>query len=82
MPTKLSKPVSRISNSELDGSYGPDRHKRIIITIIPGGSEGGDLFELRPAGTSRPEVIRVVDVYGIALRARAESERRTKKGSK
>ena len=57
--------VTRKTAATLDGSFGPDRHKRIILTIHPNG-----LLELRPERTRRSETIDIVDVYRFAMRCR------------
>jgi len=69
--TKLTKPVHRLSLSTLDGTFGSDRNKRVVITLIPGNP---DVFELRPERTRRPEQIAVIDVYRFALRSRVNRE--------
>lgn len=63
--TSLTKPVTRKSDAALDGSFGPDRNKRIVVTLHPGG-----LIELRPERTRRAEKMHLVDVYRYALRCR------------
>jgi hypothetical protein len=63
--TPLTKPVTRRSDVALDGSFGPDREKRIVITLHPGG-----VIELRPERTRRAETIHLVDVYRYAVRCR------------
>lgn len=69
--TKLKKPVSRLTATHLDGSFGPDRNKRIVVSIIPGdGKSIPDLLELRPERTRRAERITVADVYRYAMRCR------------
>ncbi len=69
--TALNKPLARVSNSRLDGSYGPDRNKRLIVTLIPGdGDKVPDLIKLKPFKTRRAESIALADVYRYALRCR------------
>lgn len=63
--TSLTKPVTRKSDAELDGSFGPDRNKRIVVTIHPGG-----LLTLRPERTRRAETVALIDVYRFAIRSR------------
>lgn len=73
--TLLHKPVKRVSLTELDGSYGPDRNKRLVITLIPGnGINVADLISLRPERARRSEQITVQDVYRYALRCRVGRE--------
>jgi len=71
----VSSPVKRVSVTALDGSFGPDRERRIVVTFIPGkhcdtGPDVHDRLELRPLGTRRAESLTVVDVYRYALRCR------------
>lgn len=78
--TPLKKPVSRATAAELPGSFGPDRGRRLVVTLVPGkeASEGRDavpdLIRLRPMGTRRAEEIAAVDVYLFALRCRVNRE--------
>lgn len=70
--TELTKPLKRVTRSKLDGSYGLDRNRRIVVSLIPGdGDQIHDLIELRPERTRRSERIAVVDVYRYAIRCRA-----------
>lgn len=73
--TPLNKPVTRKTATTLDGSYGPDRGKAIVVRLIPGdGKAIPDLLELRPEKTRRPERIAVADVYRYAMRSRINFE--------
>lgn len=73
--TPLKKPVSRRINGALDGSFGPDSDKRIVVTLLPGdGAKIHDLLELRPERTRRAERIAVIDVYRYAIRCRVNRE--------
>ncbi len=77
--TPLSKPLARVSNSKLDGSYGPDRNKRLTVTLIPGDGETvPDLISLKPFKTRRAERVALVDVYRYALRCRVNLETLTR----
>ena len=77
--TILKKPVRRVTTSALDGTFGPDRRKRIVITLIPGnGADVPDTLELRPERTKRPERIAVLDVYRFAMRCRVNCQLLTK----
>lgn len=73
MPTALTSRVSRITTSVLDGSFGSDKHKRLVVTLIP--TPDCDLIELRPAGTDRAETLTLAECYRIAVTRRAISER-------
>ena len=71
--------VKRLTRGSLDGSFGPDRNKRLVLTYIPGdGDKVADLLELKPIRTRRPERIAVLDVYRYALRCRVNLELLTK----
>lgn len=73
--TILVKPVVRRSQSTLDGSFGPDRGRAIVVKLVPGdGKLIDDLIELRPERTRRIERIAVIDVYRFAVRCRAQRE--------
>lgn len=78
--TPLKKPVSRATAAELDGTFGPDRGRRLVVTLVPGKEASGDraavpdLIRLRPMGTRRAEEIAAVDVYLFALRSRVNRE--------
>jgi len=63
--TPLTKPVRRLSQLRLDGSFGPDRDKRTAITIHPDGR-----LELRPERTRRAETLHLLDAYRFAVRCR------------
>jgi hypothetical protein len=75
MATLLKKPVTRVTNSALDGCFGKDRNRRIVITLIPGTDTVPDLIQLRPHGTRRAESIAAIDVYRIAITRRVNCER-------
>lgn len=73
--TKLLKPVRRVTNTVLDGSFGSDRDHHIVVHLIPGdGKSIHDLIELRPERTRRAERITVADVYRYAMRCRINRE--------
>lgn len=81
--TTLTKPIHRITSAKLDGTFGVDRNRRIVVTLVPGdGREVPDLFELRPLRTRRPERVAVMDVYRWALQNRVRLEQRQKRLSK
>ena len=74
--TTLKKSVTRKTASCLNGSFGSDRNKRIVITLIPGDGEAiPDLIELRPERTRRPERLALIDVYRWAIRCRVLRDR-------
>jgi hypothetical protein len=72
--TLLRKPIARRTQKALDGSFGPDRGRAIVVKLIPGNDSTDDLVELRPHGTRRAETIAVLDVYRYALRCRVGRE--------
>lgn len=81
--TPLNKRVGRRGHHPLDGSYGPDRGRRLAITLVPGTDSVPDLIEIRPEGTRRTETVAVMDVYRWAvhnrvLRIRLEKAREAK----
>lgn len=69
-----SSPVRRVTIKPLDGAFGPDNGRRIVVAFIPGTATVPDLLELRPLGTRRPERLAVLDVYRYAVRVRAGRE--------
>ena len=69
--TALTKPVTRKTATALSGSFGPDRGKRMVVTLIPGnGDNVPDLLEIRPERTQRPETVALIDVYSWAMKCR------------
>ena len=70
-----SSKVKRVTRSALDGAFGPDSGKRVVLTFVPGdGKAIKDLLYLRPLRTRRSESIAVIDVYRFALRSRVNAE--------
>jgi hypothetical protein len=68
--TSLKKPVRRVSASRA-AKYGPDRDKRIVVTLLPGnGGDVPDMLELRPERTQRPERAALADVYQWLVKCR------------
>lgn len=74
--TRLNNPVARVTRCALDGTYGPDRDRPVVIKLIPGDPETNipDMMELRPLGTRRSERVAVMDVYRYALRCRVNRD--------
>lgn len=73
--TELSKPLHRITRGKLSGDFGPDRNKRVVITLIPGNGETiPDILAIRPERTRRAEQIAVIDCYRFAMRGRVNRE--------
>ena len=70
--TSLKTTVRRVTNTELDSSFGPDRHRRIVVALVPGnGRDTEDSLMLKPFGTRRWERGNVADVYRWLIRSRA-----------
>lgn len=65
-PQRDKSKVSRTLSIALDGTFGPDRGKRLVITVRMDGR-----IEIRPERTTRTETIHVLDLYRYAIRCRA-----------
>lgn len=63
---KPSRSVTRLTEGELGGQFGKDKHRRLAVSIV-----FGDMVILRPHGTRRSEVVNLVDLYSYALRCKA-----------
>lgn len=73
--TLLTKRIHRVTNTPLDGSFGADRDRPLVVTFVPGNGNGTpDCIEIRPHGTRRPERIAVMDAYRIAIKARVNRQ--------
>lgn len=59
-------PVGAVTHGVLDGSFGCDRSRKLVVTL-----EAGDLIVIRPHGTQRPEKMAVQDVYRFMIRSKA-----------
>ena len=71
--TGLDRTVTRRTINGLSGNFGPDRDKRLVVTLRHAG--GKDVIALRPERSrGREEVINLEDVYHFAIRARANRE--------
>ena len=74
-------PCSRCTVAALGGNFGPDRRRRLVVTL-----KAGDVVEFRPERTRQTVSMLAVDLYRVALRAqagRAQLEKaRAKKESK
>jgi hypothetical protein len=72
--TPLLKSVFRTTRGGLDGSYGPDRGRLLVV-----GQEVGDLISFRPLGTRRKVNLSIFDAYRFAIRCEASRlERRAR----
>lgn len=63
---KPSRSVTRLTEGELGGQFGKDKHRRLAVSVV-----FGDMIVLRPHGTRRTESVRLVDLYSYALRCKA-----------
>lgn len=72
--TTLTRPVIRRTTGKLDGSFGPDRNKAIVVRIAPGTDSVPDVLELRPERSRRVERVAIIDVYRFAIRSRVNRE--------
>lgn len=61
--------VERISKDTLDGGHGPDKHKRLVVSLKP-----GDLVTLRVerSRADRELSITVFDLWSILVRRKAD----------
>ena len=57
----------RITRGTLDGAFGPDRNRKLVIGLI-----NGDMLEIRPHGTRRPVRGNLVDIYRFLIRCEAD----------
>ncbi len=69
--TPLNTParsVTRLTEGELGGQFGKDKHRRLVCTLA-----FGDIITLKPHGArgTRTECVRLVDLYSYALRCKA-----------
>lgn len=62
-----SSPVKARTIDPLGGNYGPDRAKRLIVTLA-----AGDVINVRPERTQRAESITAKDLYAYLLRVKAQ----------
>jgi len=67
--TFLSRTISRKSSVALDGTFGKDRDRRVVITLHPNG-----LIVLRPERMRRAETIHLIDLYRYAIRCRVSKQ--------
>jgi predicted component of type VI protein secretion system len=65
-------PIVRRGTEALGYAFGPDRNRRLVISLQAIGDE--DYIRLRPHGTRRSELVRLIDVYRFALRCRVNRE--------
>jgi len=58
--------VKRVTRSELDGSFGRDRGRKLVVSL-----EAGDRLVLRPAGTRQAVDAPMADIYRWMIWRRA-----------
>lgn len=81
--TILNKPVTRATKSALGACFGPDRERKIIVTLVPGnGLAVPDLIMLRPQRTQRTESLPLEAVYRYAIQCRVNCQRLEKARAK
>lgn len=64
--TSIESQFIDVTRQALGAAFGPDRARKLVISYAP----EKDLLVLRPAGTTRAEVIALADVYRYAVRCR------------
>lgn len=65
--------VRRITVSVLESGFGSDRDKRLVVSLVR-----GDLIEVRPERTHRPETITARELYRILLMRRCQNQHLSK----
>jgi len=65
------KPARRVTRNTLGGNHGPDRGRKLAVSLVD-----GDLIEFRPTGTRRRHVVSAFDVFAFVLRTEAAVVRR------
>lgn len=66
---KKGGPLVRKIGPALDGNFGNQKGKRLILTLHPDGR-----IEIRPERSRRSESIMIADVYRFAIRCRLNLE--------
>lgn len=74
--TRLNKPLSRVTVHTLDGSFGPDSDKPLVVTLMPAqGDRTHEMIAVKPLRSrGRTEYVTVMDLYRFALRCRVNRE--------
>lgn len=65
---QIPSPVQAITRASLDGSFGVDRNRRLVVSLTD-----GDLITIRPAGTRRSYSARACDVLRFIIQGQARS---------
>lgn len=63
-------PALRATEEPLGAGFGPDKHRRLVVSLV-----AGDLIVFRPERLREGVTIRAVDAYRWALQCKAEAER-------
>lgn len=69
--------LTRKLAKELDGSFGSDKGKRLVVTLHPDGR-----LEIRPERSRRSETVMLDDVYRFAIQCRVNAGKREKAAKK
>jgi hypothetical protein len=60
--------IARLTREPLDGSFGCDRGRKLVVTLLP-----NDLIEIKPYKTQRPVRGVVMDLYRYLVRRTADA---------
>lgn len=64
--TSFSKSVRRVTLAQLDGSFGKERGRELVVSLAD-----GDIIIFRAKGTRHQETLTAADAYRYAVRCRA-----------
>ena len=70
---KSNGDIRRALDYRLDGSFGRDKNKRLVVTLHPDGR-----LELRPERRRHGITLMLADVYRFGIRCKADAVRREK----
>jgi hypothetical protein len=62
-------PARRVTVAELGGSFGPDKHRRLVVCLA-----AGDVILFRPQSTRQEVSVLAVDCYRFALRCQSAAD--------
>ncbi len=65
----MPAPARRVTVGELGGSFGPDKHRRLVVCLT-----AGDLIAFRPQNTRQEVALPAVDCYRYALWCKANAD--------
>lgn len=63
----VANEVVRVTRKELDGSFGRDRHRKLVVKL-----KAGDVLEMWPQGTRQKVTIEIAQVYRQAIHYKAQ----------